>query len=127
MSVRLPTAHFLVRTPGPAGLNAHRVPVPAGSDDRGPYAGHPAYTLGQERSDGRREQVGAWTVLVDPEAWPVTEADTLVQVDVDDVGQPTAETRLFRVHSAALLPGQSPALAYVTADCDVVETRPADA
>lgn len=96
MSVPLATGRFTVRRPGAA--------VPAG-----PYDGHASYRGGADvrATDGRRAQVGAYTLLLDPAAWPVTEACL-----VADAGG-----RLFRVHSAELRDAL-PTLAHVTVDAD---------
>lgn len=106
MGVPLATGLFTVRRPGvapedrPAAVPGH-ASYRTGSDQRGP--------------DGRRGQVGAWTLLLDPAAWPVTEVDL---VD-DDHG------RTFRVHSAELRDGIA-ALAHVTVDADRLTADPSD-
>lgn len=96
MAVPLPTGLFTVRRPGA---------------DQAPPAvpGHASYRGGADvrTSDGRRAQVGAWSLLLDPAAWPVTEVDL---VD-DDQG------RTFRVHSAELRTGVGD-LAHVVVDAD---------
>lgn len=94
MSVPLPTGRFTVRRPGA---------------DAAPVDGHASYRGGADvrATDGRRAQVGSWTLLLDPAAWPVTE-ECLVD---DDAG------RTFRVHSAELR-GGLPALAHVVVDAD---------
>lgn len=99
MAVPLSTDLFTVRRPGAApqpGIPGH-ASYRGGSDPRGP--------------DQRRRQVGAWTLLLDPAAWPVTE-DCLVD---DDAG------RTYRVHSAELR-GGIPSLAHVVVDADTITT-----
>lgn len=94
MAVPLATGTFTVRRPaGPA------APVP----------GHASYLGGTDTraTDTRRRQVGAWTLLLDPAAWPVTE-DCLV----DD-----ATGRRWRVHTAELRDAL-PALSHVVVDAD---------
>lgn len=95
--VPIATALFTVRRPG-------AVAAPA------PLPGHASYRGGsdQRSSDQRRAQVGAWTLLLDPAAWPVTEVDL---VD-DDAGH------TYRVHSAALRGVGD--LAHVTVDADTI-------
>ena len=96
MAIPLPTGLFTVRRPGaaqaPAAVPGH-ASYRGGSDPRG--------------TDLRRRQVGAWTLLLDPAAWPVTE-DCLVD---DDAG------RTYRVHSAELRGGIT-SLAHVVVDAD---------
>ena len=98
MAVPLPTGLFTVRRPGVAE-----------ADRPAAVPGHASYRTGtdQRGPDGRRGQVGQWTLQLDPEAWPVTEVDL---VD-DDKG------RTFRVHSAELRDAM-PDLAHVTVDAD---------
>lgn len=92
--VPIPSGTFTVRHPGAApaaGLPGH-ASYRGGSDVRAP--------------EGRRRQVGAWTLLLDPAAWPVTEECVVT----DDAG------RTWRVHSAALR--ETGELAHVTVDAD---------
>lgn len=98
MTVLQATALFVVRRPG-----AEEAPAAV--------PGHASYNGGTDLrgSDNRRAQVGRWTLLLDPAAWPVTEVDL-----VDDDRGTT-----YRVHSAALRDG-IPALAHVTVDADVL-------
>lgn len=100
MAVPIPTGVFTVRRPGAV--------APA-------VEGHASYRGGSDvrATDGRRQQVGAWTLLLDPAAWPVTE-----ECLVDD-----ATGRTWRVHSAALREAGGD-LAHVTVDAD---TTTADA
>lgn len=95
MAVPLPTGSFTVRRP--VGPDSAAVP------------GHATYRGGADvrATDGRRAQVGAWTLLLDPAAWPVTE----VCVVADDSG------RTWRVHSAELRDAL-PDLAHVVVDAD---------
>lgn len=95
MSVPLSTGLFTVRRP-------------VGADTAG-VPGHASYRGGADvrGTDQRRAQVGAWTLLLDPAAWPVTQ-ECLVD---DDAG------RTYRVHSAELRAGL-PALAHVVVDAD---------
>lgn len=103
MAVPIPTALFTVRRPGAAAAPA---PVP----------GHASYRGGADvrTTDQRRAQVGAWTLLLDPAAWPVTEVDVVA----DDTG------RTYRVHSAALRGVGE--LAHVTVDADTTTASRAD-
>lgn len=105
MSVPLPTGTYTVLRPGAT--------VPAD-----PVPGHASYRGG---SDGRtppgsRVQVGAWTLLLDAAAWPVSEVDTVVHVES---GTP------YRVHSAAPRPGLG-GLAHVTVDADLATADSSD-
>lgn len=104
MGVPIATAAFTVRRPG-------AVEAPA------PVPGHASYNGGRDQRgpDGRRGQVGAWTLLLDPAAWPVTEVDL-----VDDDRGTT-----YRVHSAALRDDGSD-LAHVTVDADTITADSSD-
>lgn len=95
MSVPLATGLFTVRRP----TGAPTAAVP----------GHASYRGGADVRTGaqQRQQVGAWTLLLDPAAWPVTQ-ECLVD---DDSG------RTYRVHSAELRDGIA-ALAHVVVDAD---------
>lgn len=95
MAVPLATGRFTVRRPGAPAV--------------GPYDGHASYRGGADvrATDQRRAQVGSWTLLLDPAAWPVTEACLVAD----------ATGRVYRVHSAELRDAL-PALAHVTVDCD---------
>ena len=105
MSIPLPTGTYTVLRPGAT--------VPAD-----PVPGHASYRGGSDGRDtaGTRVQVGAWTLLLDGEAWPVSEVDTVVHVES---GTP------YRVNSAALRPGLG-GLAHVTVDADVTTSDSSD-
>jgi len=102
MAVPLPTGLFTV----------HRT----GEPDTYDVPGHASYLGGTQatRTDRRVQQVGAWSLALDPEAWPVTEADSISDGDGNT----------YEVHAAARRPGLGD-LAHVVVDCDMT-TRDTD-
>lgn len=98
MPVPLPTGTYTVVRPGATGPAD---PVPGHATYRGGSAGR--------TEAGSRVQVGAWTLLLDAAAWPVTEADTVVHVETGTG---------YRVNSAALRAAGG-RLEHVTVDADV--------
>lgn len=82
-----------------------------GEPDTTGVPGHASYLGGTaaDRTDRRRQQIGAWSLLLDLTAWPVTEADSIS----DSIGQS------WSVNAAARRPGLDPSLAHVVVDCDM--------
>lgn len=105
VAIPRPTGTFTVQRPGAT--------VPAD-----PVAGHASYRRGVDvrNPEGVQQQVGAWLLLLDPEAWPVSEVDTVVHVE-------TGTT--YRVHAAAFRPGGGH-LDHVTIDADVTTADASD-
>jgi hypothetical protein len=115
MSVPLPTTTFLLVTPSAAALDAQRNLVPIGSVNRGPYAGHASLNASRpaNRVEVRAGAVGAWTIYLDEQAWPVTPDDRLV----DDGGA------VFAVHAAERRPGVSGRLGHVVVDASQMKAQ----
>ena len=95
MAVPLPTALFTVLRTGEP--DTHGVP------------GHATYRGGAEalRPDQRRQQQGAWSIVLDMAAWPVTEVDALL----DDAGN------RYDVLAAVRRPGVD-SMGHVLVDAD---------